>query len=104
MRFYPGMIPVLIFWMHITGGVYLFSKRYSEESLGEAFLALVFAAIVFTAGWTMSSFLIHVIFGPEGLSAILNGDTLSLILLTIMEAVFYRLWFAKSKRRETADA
>ncbi len=98
------MIPVFIFWIHIVGGVYLFSKRYYEETLGEAFLALIFAAIVFTAGWTFSSFIVRLIFGQKGLSAILNSDSLSLILLTLLEAVFYKTWFAKSKHRETADA
>ena len=98
------MIPVLIFWIHIIGAVYLFSKRYSEEGLGEAFLSLGFAAIVFTAGWTLSSFVVHLIFGVKGLNAILNSDTLSLILLTILEAIFYRMWFARSKLHNTADA
>ncbi len=90
------MIPVLIFWMHITAGVYLFAKRYYEETLGEAFLSLGFAAIIFTAGWTLSSFIIRLTFGQKGINDIFNGDSLSLILLTIFEAVFYRIWFRKS--------
>ncbi len=98
------MIPVLIFWIHITGGVYLFAKKYYEENLTEAFLSLGFAAIVFTAAWTLSAFLIHLIFGPKGLSIILNSDSLSLILLTLLEAVFYKMWFAKSGHQEAADA
>ena len=104
------MIPVLIFWIHIVAGVYLFVKKYYEETVSEAFLALAFAAIVFTAGWTFSSFAVHAIFGPRGLSDILNDDSLSLIILTLMEAVFYKIWFRKSsggsggEERETADA
>ncbi len=91
------MIPVLIFWMHITAGVYLFVKTYYEETLGEAFLLIGFAAIIFTAGWTFSSFLVRLVFGAEGVSAILNDDSLSLILLTIIEAIFYRVWFRRPK-------
>lgn len=107
------MIPVLIFWIHITGGVYLFVSKYHEETLGEAFLTLGFAAIVFTAGWTFSSFAIHFMFGPKGVNQILNSDSLSLILLTILEAIFYAVWFRKpsegsrqgpGKEREAADA
>jgi hypothetical protein len=98
------MIPVLIFWIHITGGVYVFVKKYYEETLGEAFLTLAFAAIVFTAGWTFSSFVVHLAFGPNGLSLILNNDSLSLMLLTLLEAIFYKIWFRKPKERETADA
>ncbi len=97
------MIPVLIFWIHITAGVYLFVKKYHEETLGEAFLTLGFAAIVFTAGWTFSSFAINLLFRPSGLSRILNNDSLSLILLTILEAVFYKIWFRKPKEQEAAD-
>ncbi len=104
------MIPVLIFWIHIVAGVYLFVKKYYEETVSEAFLALGFAAIVFTAGWTFSSFAVHTIFGPKGLSQILNDDSLSLILLSLMETVFYKIWFRKSPResggegQEAADA
>lgn len=98
------MIPVLIFWIHITAGVYLFVKKYYEETLSEAFLTIGFAAIVFTAGWTFSSFAVSLTFGPKGLGPILNNDSLSLILLTILEAIFYKVWFRKPKERETADA
>jgi len=81
--------------MHITAGVYLFVKRYYEETLGEAFLSLGFAAIIFTAGWTLSSFIIRLTFGQKGIDPILNGDSLSLILLTIFETIFYKIWFRK---------
>ncbi len=91
------MIPVLIFWMHITAGVYLFVKRYCEETLSEALLSIGFAAIIFTAGWTFSSFVVRLVIGAKGVNEILNNDSLSLILLTIMEAVFYRVWFKKPK-------
>lgn len=97
------MIPVLIFWIHITGGVYIFVKKYHEETLGEAFLTLGFAAIVFTAGWTLASFVIHLIYGAKGVSHFLNDDSLSLILLTIMEAVFYKIWFRKSSGSSSED-
>lgn len=90
------MIPVLIFWLHVNGGVYLFVKRYYEETLAEAFLSLGFAAIIFTAGWTLSSFIIRITFGQKGIDEILNGDSLSLILLTIFEAIFYKIWFKKT--------
>ena len=91
------MIPVLIFWMHITAGVYLFVKRYYEETLSEAFLTVGFAAIIFTAGWTLSSFIVRLVFGTKGLNVILNDDSLSLMLLTILEIIFYKVWFRKPK-------
>ncbi|MGC8595151.1 MAG: hypothetical protein ACP5US_02145 [Candidatus Kryptoniota bacterium] len=90
------MIPVFVFWLHITAAVYLFSKKYYEDSLGEAFLSVAFAAIIFTAGWTLSSFIINFTLGSRGLSKTFNGDSLSLILLTVLEIVFYRFWFKKS--------
>ena len=92
--------------MHIIAGVYLFVKRYCEETLGEAFLSIGFVAIIFTAGWTFSSFMIRLIFGAKGISEILNGDSLSLMLLTVMEAIFYRVWFRKPSpgSEQTVDA
>lgn len=104
MRFYAHMIPVLIFWIHITGGVYIFVRKYYQETLSEAFLTLGFAAIVFTAGWTLSSFAVSILFGPHGISHILNDDSLSLMLLTVLESIFYAVWFRKPEERETADA
>jgi hypothetical protein len=97
------MISVLIFWIHITGGVYLFVKKYYEETLGEAFLTLGFAAIIFTAGWTFSSFMVHTLIGPQGVSRFLNDDSLSLILLTILEAIFYKLWFRRTSAPPRPD-
>jgi len=94
--FFEYMIPVLVFWLHITAGVYLFSKKYYEETLGEAFLSVAFAGIIFTAGWTLSSFIINFTFGSKGLSKTFNGDSLSLILLTLLEIIFYHFWFRKS--------
>lgn len=96
------MIPVLIFWMHITAAVYLFAKRYYEETLGEAFLSIGFAAIIFTAGWTLSSFIIRISFGQKGIDETLNGDSLSLILLSVFELIFYRIWFRKPKKEDSS--
>jgi hypothetical protein len=87
--------------MHITAGVYLFVKRYYEETLGEALLAIGFAGIVFTAGWTFSSFVVRLIFGSDGLSITFNDDSLSLILLTILETIFYKIWFRKSREAQS---
>jgi len=90
--------------MHITAGVYLFVKRYYEETLAEAFLSLGFAAIIFTAGWTLSSFIIRITIGQKGIGVILNGDSLSLILLTIFEGVFYKIWFRKSQSEKSTPS
>jgi hypothetical protein len=98
------MIPVLIFWLHITAGTYLFVKRYYEATLGEAFLSLGFAGVIFTAGWTLSSFVVRILFGEKGIDAILNDDSLSLILLSIFEAVFYRIWFRKPHSKDSTPA
>ncbi len=96
------MIPVFIFWIHIVGWVYLFVKRYYEETLGEAILSIVFAGIIFTAGWTFASFLIHLMFTPKGLGPLLDDDSLSLILLTILESIFYKIWFSNHAEKSNA--
>lgn len=96
-----GMIPVFVFWLHITAAVYLFSKKYYEETLGEALLSLAFAAIIFTAGWTLSSFIVNFTIGFKGLSRTFNGDSLSLILLTVLEIIFYHFWFKKPGPKAT---
>lgn len=98
------MIPVIIFWLHITAGTYLFVRKYYEETLGEAFLILTFAGIIFTAGWTLSSFLVRLVLGPQGFGEIFNDDSVSLILLTLLEIIIYRIWFGRPKERNPGSA
>jgi hypothetical protein len=79
----------MVFYAHILALAAGFTKRYQEEGIAEGFLAVFFVALIFFVGWSISSFLLKFLIGPEGLGPLLDRDALSLLLLTAGEAVFY---------------
>ncbi|MBU2444271.1 MAG: hypothetical protein KJ666_01690 [Bacteroidetes bacterium] len=87
------MITAFFFYIHIIFALYVFTKRWQEESLGAAFLVLIFIGIIFSVGWTLSYFLVSLIIEPEGFGKFYNRDTISLTLLTILEFFFYSFYF-----------
>ncbi len=87
------MISGLIFALHIVFMIFIFTKKWQDESLVNAFLNLSLIIILFTVGWSISGMILKVYIEPEGLSIELNRDTLSLILLTIVEYFFYRFYY-----------
>lgn len=89
------MIIAFLFYVHIIFGLYVFTKRWQDEGLGAAFLILIFVGIIFSVGWTLSSFCTSLIFPPQGLGKFYNRDTISLTILTILEFFFYNNYFRK---------
>jgi len=118
------LIAVIIFYLHTIFACYAFSKTYQSEGLLQAFLNVIFIIILFSVGWTVSALIVglfipdsgYVIAMPDGkffLSLIkLTGfytpagfgmarlapkDSLSLIVLTIIEIYFYKFYFQNTK-------
>lgn len=91
------MIAIIVFYLHIVGAVYAFSKGYVEHKLVDAFMSLAFVAIIFSVGWTMAGFIVRFLFPEEGFGTWLDNDTSSLILVTIFEAVLYITYFVKQR-------
>ena len=89
------MIPLVVFYIHVVGIAAGFTKRWQEEGLGEAFLAVFFVALIFFVGWSITSFLLKLVMDQQGLGALLDRDAASLLLLTVLEAVFYYFYFRK---------
>lgn len=83
------MIPLVVFYAHIIVLAAGFTKRYQEEGIAEGFLAVFFVALIFFVGWSISSFLLKFLIGPEGLGPLMDRDAISLLILTGGEAVFY---------------
>ncbi|MBM4176835.1 MAG: hypothetical protein FJ213_11800 [Ignavibacteria bacterium] len=51
------MITVFLFYVHIIFSFYIFTKRWQEESIVAAFVVIVLIGIIFSVGWTLSSFM-----------------------------------------------
>jgi len=91
------MIPVVIFYAHVVFLVYMFSKNFVEEGGLSAFLSILFIVVIFSVGWTFSEFVIGFFMKPEGLSLLFPRAAFSLILLTMLEVVFYKFYYGSKK-------
>jgi hypothetical protein len=89
------MIPVFIFYAHVIFLVYIFTKNFIEENFVSGFLSVIFVVIIFSAGWTMSEFIMSTFMESKGLGLLFPRAAFSLLLLTIMELIFYRFYFRK---------
>jgi sensor histidine kinase YesM len=87
------MISGLIFALHIFFILFIFTKKWQEENITNALLNLALIVILFTVGWSISGMILKIFIEPEGLSVELNRDTLSLILLTVVEFFFYKFYY-----------
>ncbi len=91
------MIEVIVFYAHAVFFAYIFAKNYVEVSAISAYLSTIFVIIIFTVGWTFSAFVIGFFIPEEGLTRILTKAAFSLGLLTMLELIFYKFYFAKGK-------
>lgn len=87
------MISGLIFALHILFILFIFTKKWQEENLTNALLNVSLIIILFTVGWAISGMILKIFIEPEGFSIELNRNTLSLILVTIVEYIFYRNYY-----------
>lgn len=91
------MVALIIFYLHILGFVTGFTKEYQHEGLSGGFLTLGFMVLIFSVGWSISTFLVRQALAPAGFGPWLDRDAVSLLLLTAAEAVFYFYYFRESR-------
>ena len=96
------MIPLLIFYMHVIGFTAAFTAEYQKEGLSHGILTVGFMVLIFSVGWSISSFFLKYLMSQEGFSLWLNRDAISLLLLTVGEAFFYYFYFKGDKKKSTA--
>ncbi len=83
------MIPLFVFFVHVVGVAAIFTKRWQEEGLAEGILGVVFALLIFFVGWSMTAFILKFVMQPEGFGRWFDRDAASLLLLTVVEGIFY---------------
>ncbi len=98
------MIAVFIFYLHIVAAVYAFARGYCLHKLSDAFMSVAFIAIIFSVGWTIAGFLVHFLVPVAGLGPWLDRDTISLVIVTLLEATLYGTYFRSSRRKRQAAA
>ncbi len=90
------MIPLIIFYLHIVGITAAFTAEDQKEGLSAGLLSVGFVVLIFSVGWSISSFFLKYLIGEAGFGVWVNRDSLSLLLLTIAEGLFYFLYFRES--------
>lgn len=88
------MLAFAIFLLHIIFFAFIFAKLSKKENYKHAFYNFLFNIIVFTVGWALTTMLANAVFPMAGYSKELNIDTISLIILTIAEATFYKFYYS----------
>lgn len=94
------MVTLFVFYIHTVAAVYAFTEQYQEEGMGAGVLAVAFMGIVFSVGWSISTFILKFLIDEKGFGMSFNRDALSLAVLTIGEAVFYYLYMRGMKKKE----
>ncbi len=93
------MIDLLIFYFHFFVAVYAFTKSWQDGTIKEGFLAVGLIALIFSIGWALTGSLAYAIWAKAWDTVYFTHDTLSLILLTIPESVFFYHFFFKEKQK-----
>lgn len=92
------MIALFILYIHIIGFTAGFTYEYQQEGFSAGFLNLGFMALIFSVGWSISTFVLKYLIGDAGFGIWLNRDALSLVLLSAGEGLFYYFYFKDDKR------
>lgn len=97
------MVELFVFYIHIVGAVAMFTKRWQEEGLSEGLLAVLFVALIFFVGWSITTFLTKLMMDREGLGIFIGRDAASLLLLTVGETILYYFYLRDEKRSRSSD-
>ena len=93
------MIPITIFYLHIIGISAAFTSEYQKDGISSAFLSVGFIVLIFSVGWTISTFMLKYIMSEAGFGMWLNRDAFSLLLLTIGEGIFYYNYYKDENKQ-----
>lgn len=90
------MIEILLFNIHIICALYIYTKRWQESGIKEGVIAIATFGLVFTIGWSLTSPIANFVLPNTWRTIWFTSDTLGLILLSMIEAVFFKVFFIDS--------
>lgn len=98
------MVIALIFLIHIILTVYIFTKRWKQNTISEALIDLVLIIILFSVGWSITTMISKLFWEPIGFGKYFDRNTIALILLTVGEFFFYRTYYKDLTQRKNTTA
>lgn len=93
------MISAFIFFAHFIFLLIIFTWKWQKEGISGALLNISLILILFAVGWTLTGMIAKFLMEPKGLGLYYDRDTFSLTLLTIIEFIFYKIYY----KQPTAD-
>ena len=96
------MIALFVFYAHTVAAAAIFTRRWQESDWKEGILAVGFLALIFSVGWSMSTFILKLFVDEKGFAVWLDRDALSLLLLVVMESMFFYFQLKRKKYRQKA--
>jgi len=98
------MITLFIFYAHVVAAVIIYTRRWQETDWKEGLLGAGFLILIFSVGWSMTTFVMRLLVSERGLAPWLDRDTLALLLLAVAEAIFFSVQMRRKRRRTSASA
>ena len=87
------MIELLIFHLHVVVALFAFTKNWQKSSLKDGLQALGLIILIFAIGWAITGTLAYSIWPKDWNTVYFTHSTLSLVMLTIPEAIFWHIFF-----------
>ncbi|MHB9014186.1 MAG: hypothetical protein ACYC49_18395 [Ignavibacteriaceae bacterium] len=87
------MITEIIFFVHFLFTLIIFTKKWQEENLSDAFINIGLIGLLFTIGWSISGIIAKLLMSQKGLGIMFDRDTFSLTILSVIEFFFYRMYY-----------
>ena len=94
------MISAFIFFAHLMFILFIFTKKWQEDSLGTAFINLFLIILLFSVGWSIATSVVKIFFDAKGFGLHFDANTISLTILSIAEFLFYRIYYRDNKTTE----
>jgi hypothetical protein len=88
------MIAALIFFGHLVFSLVVFTKKWQDEKLSAGLMNIALIGILFAVGWSISGMIAKALMEPKGFGFFFDRDTFSLVILTIGEYLFYRMYYS----------
>ena len=87
------MIIAAIFLLHIIFIIYIFFRKWKQDSISSALTNLGLIILLFSVGWSVSTLIINIFIDEAGFGKHFDKNTLVLTILTIGEYFFYRIYY-----------
>jgi 4-hydroxybenzoate polyprenyltransferase len=87
------MITAIIFFIHFIFIIIIYTKKWQEEGISQAWMNVGLIIILFAVGWSLTGVISKLLMDQDGFGIQFDRDTFSLTILSILEFFFYRIYY-----------